>query len=69
MMEWRCFASLNGMLMATPVACAVAACFPEQAGGLLSPADLLYVLRRRLRGPGGRARELAGQELIKVPVR
>ena len=48
---WSCyrgggFAELDGTSMATPVVCGVAACYLEKAAGLLSPTDLMDLLRR-----------------------
>lgn len=61
------FAELDGTSMATPVACGVAACFLEGAGGLLTPADLLDMLRRSCIPLVGEPTSRQGRGLVQVP--
>lgn len=60
------YAELDGTSMATPVACGVAACFIERAGGILSPAELedeLFANCILVQGPRSRQ----GNGLVQVP--
>lgn len=63
------FATLNGTSMATPVACGVAACLLEQAGGQLAPADLFDLLRRGCVALAGEPAGRQGRGRVTVPVK
>lgn len=62
------FAELDGTSMATPLACGVAACILQKAGGLLSPADVWDELRRACDPLAGEPGHRQGYGLVQVPL-
>jgi len=61
------YAELDGTSMATPIACGVAACFLEQAGGALTPAQLSDLLYRGCVLLTGEPPIRQGRGLVQVP--
>jgi hypothetical protein len=55
--------------MAAPIACGVAACFLEQAGGALRPAQLSDLLYRSCTLLAGELPIRQGRGLVQVPLR
>ncbi|MBK9493913.1 MAG: S8 family serine peptidase [Xanthomonadales bacterium] len=63
------YAELDGTSMATPIACGVAACFLERAGGALSPGQLSDLLYRSCTSLAGELKIRQGHGLVQVPSR
>lgn len=71
---WSCspgtqYASLSGTSMAAPIVCGVAACLIEQAGGLLSPLELMDQLSRSCVKLASEGTIRQGAGLVQVPRR
>jgi subtilisin family serine protease len=58
---------MSGTSMAAPIACGVAACFIEKAGGLISPLDLIDELKQKCKPLIGVAPVRQGAGLVQVP--
>lgn len=63
------YVAMSGTSMATPIATGIAACLIEQAGGLITPLELLDLMKKGAKKLEGEVSARQGTGLLKVPLR